>query len=59
MSQLKPVSYADYHYPEWAIIIGWLVGLASIVPLPLYMIYSIMQTQGNLIHVSTSYYLPS
>ena len=50
VSQLKPVSYADYHYPEWAIIIGWLVGLASIVPLPLYMIYSIMQTQGNLIH---------
>lgn len=50
VTHLKPVSYGDYQYPQWAIVIGWLVGLASIVPLPLYMIYSIMQTQGNFIH---------
>jgi hypothetical protein len=33
MSQLKPVSYGTYQYPLWAILIGWIIGMASVVPI--------------------------
>lgn len=46
--QLKPVSYGDYQYPSWAIALGWLLGLASILPLPTYMIISLLKTEGSL-----------
>jgi hypothetical protein len=35
MSQLKPVSYGTYQYPLWAILIGWIIGMTSVVPIPI------------------------
>lgn len=48
VTQLKPVSYGDYQYPDWAIAIGWLLGLASILPLPTYMVIAVLQKEGSL-----------
>ncbi|XP_071125826.1 sodium- and chloride-dependent glycine transporter 1-like [Mytilus edulis] len=47
--QLKPVSYGDYQYPDWAIAAGWMLGLASILPLPAYALFGILTTDGTLI----------
>ena len=33
---LGPVTYDDYHYPQWAIAMGWSIGVCSIIPIPAY-----------------------
>ncbi|CAL1546239.1 unnamed protein product [Lymnaea stagnalis] len=35
ISQMGPVKLDDYHYPVWAVIIGWTTGVVSLVPMPL------------------------
>jgi len=44
-----PVTYGDYEYPNWAIGIGWIYALVSIVPLPLIAIIKICQEKGSLV----------
>ncbi|XP_076447177.1 sodium-dependent proline transporter-like [Babylonia areolata] len=48
VSQLAPVSYGTYQYPRWAIIFGWMLGLCSLLPLPIVMILSIAKEKGTL-----------
>ncbi|XP_076446150.1 sodium-dependent proline transporter-like isoform X2 [Babylonia areolata] len=48
VSQLAPVSYGTYQYPTWAIIFGWMLGLCSLLPLPIVMIISIAKEKGTL-----------
>ncbi|KAK7096784.1 sodium- and chloride-dependent glycine transporter 1-like [Littorina saxatilis] len=45
---LGPVTYGDYHYPSWAIVMGWSIGFISIIPIPAYAIYKIANTDGPL-----------
>ncbi|OWF45691.1 Sodium- and chloride-dependent glycine transporter 2 [Mizuhopecten yessoensis] len=40
------VTYGDYEYPDWGIALGWMFGLASLVPIPLCAIISILKEQG-------------
>ena len=42
----SPVTYGDYNYPGWAIGIGWIFALASLVPVPILAIigYNKIQT---------------
>lgn len=51
MTQIKPVSYGDYQYPLWAIGIGWIVALASVLPTPINVTYKILKAQGSFIQV--------
>jgi solute carrier family 6 amino acid transporter-like protein 5/7/9/14 len=44
--QHTPVTYGDYQYPTWAIVIGWLFALCSILPLPLVAIVKIAKQKG-------------
>lgn len=46
VSQLAPVSYGSYQYPTWAIIFGWMLGLCSLLPLPIVMVISILKEKG-------------
>ncbi|KAL4230992.1 Sodium- and chloride-dependent creatine transporter 1 [Mactra antiquata] len=36
-----------YHYPQWAIMIGWVMALASIVWIPIFALYRIYEAQGT------------
>ncbi|CAI9734865.1 sodium- and chloride-dependent glycine transporter 1-like [Octopus vulgaris] len=47
VSTLGPVTYGDIQYPPWAIRFGWILGLVSLVPIPLVMIYSIYRAEGT------------
>lgn len=49
-----------YEYPDWAVGIGWLMALSSMVAIPAYMIYAIATTPGTLREVSLPilFYLP-
>ena len=48
VSQLAPVTYGDYEYPGWAIVFGWMLGLCSILPLPIVMVVSVLKEEGTL-----------
>ncbi|KAJ8939073.1 hypothetical protein NQ318_008676 [Aromia moschata] len=44
----EPPTYNNgvYHYPGWAIAIGWIIAALSIVCIPCYMIVVFIQTPG-------------
>lgn len=44
---LKPVQYDGQDYPKWAIVIGWMLGMVSLVPIPLMMIVQIVNVDGG------------
>ncbi|KAG8194818.1 hypothetical protein JTE90_017257 [Oedothorax gibbosus] len=45
----KPVVYGgDYQYPWWGEMLGWLIGLSSMLWIPLYAIYYVCTAEGTL-----------
>ena len=52
VTQLSPVTYGDYEYPNGAIVFGWMLGLASLLPVPLCAIIAILREKGSLVQVS-------
>ena len=44
--QLAPVTYGHYQYPAWAIVFGWMLGLCSLLPIPIVMVVSILHEKG-------------
>ena len=53
MTQLSPVTYGDYEYPDGAIVVGWMLGLVSLLPVPVCALIAILREQGSLINVRT------
>ena len=51
MLQLKPVSFDKYQYPSWAIVFGWVIGMVSVVPIPLYIIKTLWCGNGTILQV--------
>ena len=49
-----PVTYGDYIYPGWAIAMGWVFALFSIVPLPIVAIYKVAVAKGTLWQVGSN-----
>ncbi|XP_048457882.1 sodium- and chloride-dependent glycine transporter 1 isoform X2 [Rhincodon typus] len=45
--QYKPISYNDYIYPSWAIILGFLMALSSVICIPIYAIWKICMSEGS------------
>ncbi|OWF47646.1 Sodium- and chloride-dependent glycine transporter 2 [Mizuhopecten yessoensis] len=48
VTQLSPVTYGTYHYPQWAIALGWFLGMLSLAPIPTCAIIAILQEKGPL-----------
>ncbi|GIY82079.1 sodium- and chloride-dependent glycine transporter 2 [Caerostris darwini] len=42
------ITYNDYVYPEWSVIIGWLLALCSICPIPIVAVWKVCKEKGNL-----------
>jgi SNF family Na+-dependent transporter len=42
-----PVTYGDYEYPGWALALGWMFAMCSIVPLPLVASIKFIWTEGR------------
>ena len=38
-----PLTYGQYVYPLWSIVLGWCMNMAFIVPIPLVMIYAFIR----------------
>lgn len=51
MTQITPVSYGTYQYPQWAIAVGWIIGMISVIPIPIYMVVDLWDANGTLLQV--------
>ncbi|XP_069130315.1 sodium- and chloride-dependent glycine transporter 1-like [Argopecten irradians] len=49
VTQLSPVTYGTYQYPQWAIVLGWILGMTSLVPIPVCAIIAILKEKGSLV----------
>ena len=47
----SPVTYGSYTYPDWAIGVGWVYALVSLVPLPLIAGIKVLQAEGPIFKV--------
>lgn len=45
--QYRPISYNEYVYPTWAISIGFLMALSSVICIPIYAIYKVCRSEGD------------
>ncbi|NXK61463.1 SC6A9 protein, partial [Sylvietta virens] len=45
--QYRPISYNEYVYPTWAISIGFLMALSSVICIPIYAIYKVCCSEGD------------
>ncbi|KAM4049145.1 sodium-dependent serotonin transporter-like [Anomaloglossus baeobatrachus] len=43
-----PLMLFDYKYPEWTILVGYLIGASSFIWIPIYMVYKLVWTPGSL-----------
>lgn len=48
---MEAPTYGDYKYPNTAIAIGWSIAMISLLPIPSFMLYQILNTDGNMIKV--------
>ncbi|KRY54089.1 Sodium-dependent serotonin transporter [Trichinella britovi] len=49
--QLKPPTLNNYEYPEWSLILGWIIRLSSIVCIPyvqIYIIQALVRERGSI-----------
>ncbi|GBN66106.1 Sodium- and chloride-dependent glycine transporter 2 [Araneus ventricosus] len=42
------ITYDDYIYPDWSIVIGWILAMCSIAPVPLFAVWKLLRGKGNL-----------
>ena len=40
--------YADYHYPDWANFLGWLITFSSVIMIPLVALVKLTREEGTL-----------
>ncbi|KAH3838912.1 sodium- and chloride-dependent taurine transporter-like isoform X5 [Dreissena polymorpha] len=40
--------FVTYEYPKWAIMIGWTLGLCSVINIPIFVVYRLYQQKGSL-----------
>jgi hypothetical protein len=43
LNNFTPASYDEYTFPEWVDGLGWLIGAASILPLPTFALYHLFR----------------
>ncbi|XP_028558581.1 sodium-dependent serotonin transporter-like [Podarcis muralis] len=43
-----PLTLFDYQYPDWSILVGYLIGASSFICIPVYMVYKLVWTPGSL-----------
>ncbi|CAL8347840.1 unnamed protein product [Merluccius merluccius] len=44
--QYKPITYNDYVYPNWSLLIGFSMAMSSVVCIPIYALYKISKSPG-------------
>nr|XP_025712474.1 sodium- and chloride-dependent glycine transporter 1 isoform X3 [Callorhinus ursinus]XP_025712475.1 sodium- and chloride-dependent glycine transporter 1 isoform X3 [Callorhinus ursinus] len=45
--QYRPITYNHYQYPGWAVAIGFLMALSSVICIPFYALFQLCRTDGD------------
>lgn len=45
--QYQPIKYNHYQYPGWAVAVGFLMALSSVICIPLYALFKLCRTDGD------------
>lgn len=45
--QYKPITYNDYVYPSWSLVIGFAMALSSVICIPIYALFKIAISEGS------------
>jgi len=45
--QYKPITYNDYVYPGWSLVIGFAMALSSVICIPVYALFKIAVSEGS------------
>uniref|UniRef100_A0A672PC29 Transporter n=1 Tax=Sinocyclocheilus grahami TaxID=75366 RepID=A0A672PC29_SINGR len=45
--QYKPITYNDYVYPRWSLVIGFAMALSSVICIPIYALFKIAMSEGS------------
>lgn len=45
--QYRPITYNHYQYPGWAVAVGFLMALSSVICIPLYALFQLCHTDGD------------
>ncbi|XP_036748936.2 sodium- and chloride-dependent glycine transporter 1 isoform X4 [Manis pentadactyla] len=45
--QYRPITYNHYQYPGWAVAVGFLMALSSVICIPLYALFQLCRTDGD------------
>ncbi|KAI5104000.1 sodium- and chloride-dependent glycine transporter 1 isoform X1 [Silurus meridionalis] len=45
--QYKPITYNDYVYPDWSLVIGFCMALSSVICIPVYALFKISMSDGT------------
>ena len=51
LAGMKSPTYGDYEYPWWALMIGWLIAVAPIIPLPIGSVMCLLKQRGSFLQV--------
>ena len=51
MSKASGLKYGEYVYPDWSNILGWLLASSTLVPIPCFMVYKLLQYDGSFVQV--------
>ncbi|GIX89489.1 sodium- and chloride-dependent glycine transporter 2 [Caerostris extrusa] len=43
----EAVTYDEYQYPKWAIVIGWMIAFCSIAPIPIIAVIQLLKAEGT------------
>ena len=55
IANFTPVTYGSYTYPAWALGLGWVFAMFSIVPLPVVAIVETCQARGPILQASKNF----
>lgn len=47
MVDYEPPTYEEYHYPLWAEMLGWLLIVVTLISVPIFAAYVILNAEGN------------
>lgn len=43
----SPVSYGEYTYPQWSVVVGWFIAMCSLIPIPLCAAIQLYKAKGT------------
>ena len=51
LTKVQVPTYGDYVFPNWAVGLGWLIALLSVIPIPAFAVIEMIKAKGSFMQV--------